>query len=43
MYQNVILEKGLYHLTNKSFVQALEGLDPSGAVCGNTACWSGFL
>lgn len=29
MYQNVILEKGLYHLTNKSFVQALEGLDPS--------------
>ena len=30
MYQNVTLEKGLYHLTNKSFVQALEGLDPSG-------------
>ncbi len=30
MYQNIILEKGLYHLTNKSFVQALEGLDPSG-------------
>ena len=29
MYQNVTLEKGLYHLTNKSFVQALEGLDPS--------------
>ena len=30
MYQNVTLEKGLYHLTNKNFVQALEGLDPSG-------------
>lgn len=29
MYQNVTLEKGMYHLTNKSFVQALEGLDPS--------------
>ncbi len=29
MYQNVTLEKGLYHLTNKNFVQALEGLDPS--------------
>lgn len=29
MYQNLKLEKGLYHLTNKSFVQALEGLDPS--------------
>ena len=29
MYQNLKLEKGLYHLTNKSFVQALEALDPS--------------
>ncbi|MGN1224240.1 MAG: phage major capsid protein [Ruminococcus sp.] len=29
MYQNVTLEKGMYHLTNKSFVQAWEGLDPS--------------
>lgn len=29
MYQNVTLEKGMYHLTNKSFLQALEGVDPS--------------
>ena len=29
MYQNLKLEKSLYHLTNKSFVQALEALDPS--------------
>lgn len=29
MYQNLKLEKGLYHLTNKNFVQALEALDPS--------------
>ncbi|MGN0605675.1 MAG: hypothetical protein ACI4JM_04045 [Oscillospiraceae bacterium] len=29
MYRNVILEKGLYNLTGKSFVQALEELDPS--------------
>jgi hypothetical protein len=29
MYQNVRLEKGLYHLSDKSFTQALEALDPS--------------
>ncbi len=29
MYQNVRLEKGLYHLSDKSFSQALEALDPS--------------
>lgn len=29
MYQTVKLEKGMYHLTNKTFLQALESLDPS--------------
>ena len=29
MYRNVLLEKGLYNLTGKSFVQAIEELDPS--------------
>lgn len=29
MYQTIKLEKGMYHLTNKSFLQALEQLDPS--------------
>lgn len=29
MYNNVRLEKGLYHLSNKSFTEALEALDPS--------------
>lgn len=29
MYQNVRLEKGLYHLSGKSFSQALEALDPT--------------
>lgn len=29
MYKNVKLEKGLYNLSGKSFVQALEELDPS--------------
>jgi len=29
MYNNVRLEKGLYHLSDKSFTEALEALDPS--------------
>lgn len=29
MYQTVTLEKGMYHLTGKSFLQALEAQDPS--------------
>ena len=29
MYQNVKLEKGMYHLTGKSFLQVLEELDPA--------------
>ena len=29
MYQSVKLEKGMYHLTGKSFLQALESVDPS--------------
>lgn len=29
MYNNVHLEKGLYHLSDKSFTEALEALDPS--------------
>jgi len=28
-YENIKLEKGMYHLTNKSFLQALEDADPS--------------
>ncbi|MGN0584183.1 MAG: hypothetical protein ACI4JD_01905 [Ruminococcus sp.] len=29
MYNNIRLEKGLYHLSDKSFTEALEALDPS--------------
>lgn len=43
MYQNLKLEKGLYHLTNKSFVQALEALDPVCTVCRYPPRWVGCL
>jgi len=31
MYQDLKLEKGMYHITGKSFSEVLEGMDPSGA------------
>lgn len=34
MYQNVKLEKGMYHLTGRSFSQALEQADPSAQYAG---------
>ena len=34
-YESVKLEKGMYHLTNKSFLQALEELDPSSQYSGS--------
>ncbi len=34
-YETVKLEKGLYHLTNKSFLQALEEADPSAQYAGS--------
>ena len=35
MYQEVKLEKGMYHLANKSFLQALEEADPSAQYAGS--------
>ena len=34
-YESVKLEKGMYHLTNKSFLQALEEADPSAQYSGS--------
>ncbi|MBR7083921.1 MAG: hypothetical protein IKI37_01905 [Oscillospiraceae bacterium] len=34
-YESVKLEKGMYHLTNKSFLQALEEADPSSQYSGS--------
>ncbi|MDY3844580.1 MAG: hypothetical protein SOZ55_05625 [Ruminococcus sp.] len=34
MYNDVKLEKGLYNLSGKSFVQALEAVDPTSAYEG---------
>ena len=34
-YESVKLEKGMYHLTNKSFLQALEEADPSAQYAGS--------
>lgn len=34
-YNDVKLEKGMYHLTNKSFLQALEEADPSAQYAGS--------
>lgn len=34
-YDNIRLEKGMYHLTNKSFLQALEEADPSAQYAGS--------
>ena len=35
MYNEVKLEKGMYHLANKSFLQALEDTDPSAQYAGS--------
>ena len=37
MYNDVKLEKGLYNLSGKSFVQALEAVDPTSAYEGTNA------
>ncbi|MBQ5338818.1 MAG: phage major capsid protein, partial [Oscillospiraceae bacterium] len=34
MYDTVKLEKGMYHLANRSFTQALEAADPSAQYAG---------
>ena len=34
MYDQVILEKGMYHLANRSFSEALEAADPSEQYAG---------
>ena len=35
MYNEIKLEKGMYHLAGKSFMQALEEADPSAQYAGS--------
>ena len=43
MYKDLKLEKGLYHITGKSFSEVLESMDPSGRYAENTAGRTGCL